>query len=363
MAKRKPTARVKTGLRGAPVDSFNAMKHYFHVDVEKKERGEALKTYIKSNYSKKDAALIFQNPDYAFTMHSHFSAVAYWITLKLDVDDQVEKYREGLTEYIKELIEKGKEISERNDVPENVIRFNPHDRLNSKLNATIFEDLYKLEEEWRTDDEATFDMYSSFKNHVLPTSAVSIVLPFIEELMIDYQDAYDKKDDQIVEGYSHLTRKQIKHRLDQYKKMIDDLNRLKVIVKTTRKPRAKKPKAIDKQIARLQYKREDNEFKLASVNPVKIIGASRLYMFNTKTRALTELVSESVNGFEISGTSIKNFNPDLSRSVKLRKPDEFLKIVLGKTQRNISSEWSKLTTKTTAANGRVNADTILLKVF
>lgn len=145
--------------------------------------------------------------------------------------------------------------------------------------------------------------------------------------------------------------------------MVDDLNRLKMATKAIRQPRVKKPKAIDKQIAKVQFKKEDHEFKVASINPVKIVGAFRLYTFNTKTRALTELVTEDVNGFEISGTSIKNFDTGLSRSVKLRKPEEFLKIVLNKMPKQIDIEWKKLTTKTTAANGRLNTDTILLKVL
>lgn len=368
MAKtRKPVLRPKTGLRAAPTDSFASMKHYFQMDVEKKACGDVLKSYIKSNYSKPEVTLILQNPEYAFTMYSHFSAAAYWITLNLEVDDVVNKYWTGLNEYIIELLERGRDIAkkkvEAEKLPSNVIPFDPKARLQHKINVTIIEDLYSLEDKWIAGEDAEFDMYTAFKVHGLPTSAIPVVAQFIEPQLADYQAAYSKEDKQVVEGYSHLTKQQIKHRLDQYKKMIDDLNRLKVATKAVRQPRVKKPKAIDKQIAKVQFKKEDHDFKIASVNPVKVVGAFRLYTFNTKTRTLNELVTEDVNGFEISGTSIKNFDPGLSRSVKLRKPEEFLQVVLNKMPKQIDVEWKKLTTKTGAANGRLNTDTVLLKVL
>jgi hypothetical protein len=337
------------------------------MDVEKKACSDVLKSYIKANYSKKEVSLILQNPEYSFTMYTHFSATAYWITLDLEKDWVVETYEKGLNEYIKELLEFGKEIAEEKakeeKKPSNVIQFNPRERLEQKVNDTIIEDIYALEDKWKVGDEPEFDMYGSYKSHVLPTSAVNIVLNFIQPKLDEYQAVYDKEDKQLVEGYSHLTKKQLKHRLDTYKKMVDDLNQLKLAGKATRKTRVKKPKAIDKQIEKLQYKKEDNEFKIASVNPAKVVGAFRLYTFNTKTRMLTELVTEDVNGFEFSGTSVKNYDASLSRAVRLRKPEEFLKVILNKMPKQIDIEWKKLTTKTSTANGRLNVDTVLLKVL
>lgn len=368
MAKtRKPISRPKTGLRAAPTDSFASMKHYFHMDVEKKACGDVFKSYIKAKFSKKDVAAILLNPEYSFNMYSHFSAVAYWLTLNLEKDWVVESYEKGLHEYIKELLDHGKVLAkkkaEEEKKPNNVVQFNPRDRLQQKVNVTIIEDLYALEEKWLTGEDAEFDMYASFKAHVLPTSTIPMVLPFVESQLNEYQAVWDKEDKQIVEGYSHLTRKQIKHRLDQYKKMIDDLNRLKVATKAVRQPRVKKPKAIDKQIAKVQFKREDHDFKIASVNPVKIIGAQRLYTFNTKTRVIAEYVCNTTEGFEIAGTSLKNIDVTQSRCTKLRKPEPFLQIVMGKQPKAIGVEWGKLTTKSTEPNGRMNNDTVLLKVF
>jgi hypothetical protein len=90
----------------------------------------------------------------------------------------------------------------------------------------------------------------------------------------------------------------------------------------------------------------------------------RLYTFNVKYKELTEYVCQKSIGFEVKGTTILGLDADLSRSTKLRKPDDFIKAVLTKSANQIRKEWSELTTKTKdKVNGRINKDTILVRVM
>ena len=132
--------------------------------------------------------------------------------------------------------------------------------------------------------------------------------------------------------------------------------------KAVRKVRIAKPKSALKQIAKIQYLKESMEDKLTSINPAAIVGAQRLYTYNIKYKRLTELVSNG-KGFEISGSTIKNIDNDLSRSIALRKPVDILPMVLKKTPPQIRAIWNELTTKTASANGRINKDTILLRAM
>ena len=145
--------------------------------------------------------------------------------------------------------------------------------------------------------------------------------------------------------------------------MLLDLDKIQSATKANRKVRKPKIKSADKQVARVQYKKEDNNFKLVSINPILLIGSKRLYAFNTKYKLLIEYCTQSANGFEISGSTIKNFDQVNSRQVTLRKPDEFIPIAQKKTINQIDTEWKKLTTKTSIPNGRINKDTILLRVM
>ena len=199
--------------------------------------------------------------------------------------------------------------------------------------------------------------YKHLKHLALPVRQV------VESWLLDYEDAYHKRCEQAVEGYSHLKRPELNHRIKACQEMLLDLDRIKSAAKATRKTKVKQPKAADKQVSKVKYKSEDANFKLVSISPIQIIGKIRLYTFNTKSRMITEYITQSVGGFEISGTTIKNIDTVNSRTVRLRKPEEFLPGVLTKTVKQIDTEWKKLTTKTTIPNGRINSDTILLRAL
>ena len=367
MAKQKVRVvnRPRTGIRGAPMTSFKHLKQYFHIDVEKKDIGNSFKTYVNNNYSKADAQCVLANPEYMLNMYSHFGAVAFWINSKLKIDDTIQIYIEALDKYIRELIISGKDcIAKEKDVAKTATPIiSPHERLLNKISVTIVEDLYVLEDQWNAGETTSLDIYTTFKIHGLTGVAVEVVRPMLQTQLDEYQGAYKKSDPQLVEGYSHIPRAELSRRIKEYTTMLADLDRVKTAAKATRKPSVKKPKSIDKQIAKVQYKKEDTEFKIVSLSPAQIIGRRRLYAFNTKTRALIEYFTDDVNGFEISGTSIKNFDKEFSRTVKLRKPEEFIPIIHAKSPKQIAAEWSKLTTKSSVPNGRLNSDIVLLRVL
>jgi hypothetical protein len=85
--------------------------------------------------------------------------------------------------------------------------------------------------------------------------------------------------------------------------MLNDCDRIRSAAKATRATRVKQPKSADKQIARVQYKKEDTEYKLVSIPPIKVVGGTRLFTFNTKTRVISEYITQDTKGFEISGTT------------------------------------------------------------
>ena len=241
-------------------------------------------------------------------------------------------------------------------------KISPRQRLIDKVNDTIGNDWDDLLESWMSGDYTQgFDTFKLFKVYDLKSPAISIVYDMVYSTYEEITDAYNKKCEQAVEAYSHVSRSHLRKCVKILENIISDLESLKSSLKATRAPRVKKPKASEKQVEKLNYSKESMDYKLSSINPVMIPGSTRLYLFNTKTKKLTELVSET--GFEVSGSSIKKFDPDKSRTITLRKPTDVLPIVLSKTPNQINKMWDTLTTKTAAANGRVNADTILLRAL
>lgn len=241
------------------------------------------------------------------------------------------------------------------------------DRTKAKLRDTVYvewEDT--VVEGWIAGDfKVEFDVFNIFKKHGLKGNAIN---PFKEIIELDYQlvkDALDKSCEQAVEAHAHISTANKKKMIKQYETVFADLEKLRSSFKATRTVTTKttKRKSTDAQVKKLKYKAEDSEFKITSINPVTIPGKETLYVFNTKTRTLYQYVTTATAGFEISGTSIKNFAPNLSKCTKLRKPDDVLPLILTKTPKQIESQvWKTITTKVKECNGRLNADCVLLRV-
>ena len=77
---------------------------------------------------------------------------------------------------------------------------------------------------------------------------------------------------------------------------------------------------------------------------------------------LVEYFTEAVGGFEIKGTTIKNFSPE-SREWKLRKLLDILPKALACNAKQFEKLASEFTTKPGKPNGRINENIILLKVL
>ena len=132
--------------------------------------------------------------------------------------------------------------------------------------------------------------------------------------------------------------------------------------KINRKPRAKKVVPADKVVSKLKYKKTDEPLKLVSINPADIIGSKELWVYNTKTRKLGKYVAADFSELGVKGASITGFSEMLSVQKTLRKPVDQLKefkaagkVVLRKFLDEIKAVDIKL-------NGRINEETILLKV-
>jgi hypothetical protein len=178
----------------------------------------------------------------------------------------------------------------------------------------------------------------------------------------EYQKAYDKSDEQLVEGFSYLSKPALKNRIKALQIMSQAVDSWKKPVKA-RKPRKKRVKTADKQIKSLKFAPENDEFNLNSINPVTIPGSQHLYVFNTRYKTLNVYHAEGPDGFTVKGCTLQNFDSKTSYVITLRKPKEILPQVAGKTPKQIEKIVSNLTTKKKTATGRINGHCILHRVL
>ena len=112
----------------------------------------------------------------------------------------------------------------------------------------------------------------------------------------------------------------------------------------------------------MNYAKDFAELKLVSVDPKTIIGASSLWVYNIKTRKLGVYYALDASGLNIKGSTIQNFAESKSVSKTLRKPAVTVNEVLKAGKVALRNILTDIRAAETALTGRINADTILLKV-
>lgn len=177
--------------------------------------------------------------------------------------------------------------------------------------------------------------------------------------------------EQLKEGYAHLKKADVQAYITALESLVDACNYVVDASKATRKPRVAKPKSADKVVAKLKFLKTDDKFKLASVNPVDIVGANELWVFNVKTRKLGKYVASNIDpkgmgrgttGLQVKGTTIIGFDEAQSIQKTLRKPEEQLKEFKAAGKVKLRTFLDEIKTTDTKLNGRCNPETILLKV-
>ena len=176
----------------------------------------------------------------------------------------------------------------------------------------------------------------------------------------ELREAITGKDEQLVEGYSNFTKRELKKFAEFVEQIITDCNQMVQTAKANRAPRKRKPVPLSKQVAKVKYMKEFAELKLKSIKPEDMIGAKEVWLYNTKYRKVQVYKNES--GLAIKGTTIIGFDVTDSKSMTLRKPEEFFKgLAMGK--RALTAAFKTLKTKPATPNGRINEECIILGAF
>lgn len=211
-------------------------------------------------------------------------------------------------------------------------------------------------------DPKAFKILNLLRGKQAKAAHARVVKEYYQRQYNEYLELAEGECEQLKEAYSHLSKPQIKKITQFYSEIISACDMLAQEAKVNRKPRAKKPTDKTKLVSKVKYLKQDDKLKLVSMNPVDIIGAKELWVFNVKTRKLGKYVASEYSDLSIKGTSVVNFDENKSVQKTLRKPEEQLKefksagkVALRKFLEDIKAVDIKL-------NGRLNEETILLRV-
>lgn len=197
--------------------------------------------------------------------------------------------------------------------------------------------------DWLTGKEATAQAANAICDYYAPT---------IKDL--EYEDEFE-------------TRQEKKIRLEKLKywtQFVYDCERFIGNKKVTkvRKPREKKQKSAMDLVKGVKYQKEFPELKIVSVNPAEIIGAQQVWTYNTKYKKLARYDASGPNGIQVKGTTIIGYDVETASSKSLRKPDISIQSLLGAGKVALRSIMNDIKTTETKPNGRINSDTVILRV-
>lgn len=213
---------------------------------------------------------------------------------------------------------------------------------------------------------STKTMEELSKRNILPQH-ISILTEVWKKKVNELNEVLEGKDKQLVEGYSYLTKTQIKNTIKFCEQILADLNSYVSVKKASKAPRARKAVPVEKLVSKLQYLKEFKDpamkLELVSVHPVKLHGASEAWVYDTAKRKLHHYIADEYSkSFSVKGNTIIGFDNIKSEIKTLRKPGEQIKEVMG-SKPAARKFFDSIKAVAVQPNGRFNKNMIILKAF
>lgn len=330
------------------VEDLTEALNWYNYMYEHEETRPWLFEYLKKHeYSKADVAAIKRLPKYKVS--KTLCSVA---RILLNGNNLPEKNMEYFTKGIQDLITAGHQHVEKveEDTTEKVV-VSIQDRVKAKASQLL------TECEEAIDTDPNFNVYEWLKGKEASTQAATAIC--------DYYSKWIKDFEYVDPSYTRQQKKYNAEQLKYWTQFVYDCERYignKKVAKV-RKPREKKQKSAVDVVKSLKFQKEFPPLKIVSVNPAEIVGCQQLWTYNTKQRKLTKYDASGPSGIQVKGTTLIGFDVEKSSTKTLRKPDITIQQLLGAGKIALRSFIQDLKTNETKPTGRINIDTVLLRVI
>lgn len=235
--------------------------------------------------------------------------------------------------------------------------------------GTMSEEIDVAIDSWATDPESfdpkAFKLLNLLRGKGAKAAHARYIKTFFTRGQADLLElASGNADEQLREGYKHMSRKNIKKMIDFYESIMTACDQIAAEAKVLKKPRAQKIKPAEQVVAKLKFLVKDDKLSIVSTPPAQIIGAQGVVVFNVKTRKIGYYIAKTSAGLGVKGTSLIDFT-EKSTQKTLRKPPEQIKEFKEQNTQKRFETWFVKNVKTTETqlNGRFNEDIVILKVF
>ena len=345
------------------ISSFANAFQWYNYHYGKKDAKDMIAMYLEINHRKADARLIRGIPD------SQIRVTPAWVC-RMSVMGLVLNEHEQcvLDEQISLMLKTKQEIKKAAATDEET----------QQVKLTIQDHLREKASECAGELEGMFDdfivagakMSADFKPIAL-IRGMNIspqMIPNITRVwdlrLAEFNEVLEGSDEQLVEGYSHLSKAQLKQCVKFCETVLADCSSYISIKKVERKPRAKKAVSPERQSSKFKYLKEFTELNLKSENPAKLVGASEAWLYDTAKRKLIHVMADAHLGtFTVKGSAIIAFDAMTTVQKTLRKPAEQIKAVMSGGKPAMRKSFGDIKSTETKFTGRGNENIIILKAW
>ena len=355
--------------------AFNSCDYFVHSEISTKDGVAAYRKWVKeaSGWAPKEIKIILKNPDWRFSSSAKYA----WLWKKLGyMPERLAKFYDKKKDEFYELgLTVVEEQQEKKKV--SVPKISIQDRMliqvtdlcgdwDDILDKSIEESKFNIK-----DFNPEKDM-KIFGGGVIKPAHAKIIKDQYEMITEEAKENLAGTCEQLREAYNFMDKKMKKDYLAFFEKINAACDAIILTGKANRKQR--KPRARSKEviIKKMKFQVNDGDLGIASISPTDVVYANELWVYNTKTRkvgvyhALSKdprAMQRQGAGLMVKGTSIQEFDEELSVQKTLRKPAEQISNWTGRAKTKFAKAFDEVKTTPTKLTGRLNDQTILLQVF
>ena len=334
---------------------------WYNYHYGKRDAKEMLCHYLEHNHRPKDARLMRGIPDSQIRVTPAWACRMTLIGLELTeheqciVDDQISAMLKSKQEV--------KKAQEDIDAEAVVAKLTIQDHLRERVSECcgelegMFDDFVVAGAKMSAD----FSPIKLMRGMNISPNMTGTVSRVWELRLAEFTEVLEGKDGDLVEGYSHLTKLQLKNCVKFCETVINDCVSYVQLKKVERKPRAKKAVSPEKLTRKFKFQREFDELKLKSEPVTKLVNASEAWLYDTAKRRLIHVMADShVGTFTVKGSAIIGFDAQTTVQKTLRKPAEQIKAVTGGGKPAARKAFAEIKATEVKWNGRGSDNLIIL---
>jgi hypothetical protein len=337
---------------------------WYNYHYGKKDAKEMLCHYLEHNNRKADAKTMRGIPD------SQIRLTPAWVCRMTLLGLVLNEHEQSIVdEQISAMLKAKQEIKKAQsevDADTAVAKLTIQDHLREKISECcgelegMFDDFVVAGAKMSAD----FKPIALMRGMNVSPNMIGTVSAVWELRLAEFNEVLEGKDADLIEGYSHLSKLQLKNCVKFCETVINDCNSYVQLKKVERKPRAKKAVSPERLSQKFKYLREFDELKLKSEPPAKLVNASEAWLYDTVKRRLIHVMADShIGTFTIKGSAIVGFDALTTVQKTLRKPAEQIKTVMSGGKPVMRKEFAAIKSTETKFTGRGNENLVILKAW